>query len=226
MASQRYARRGSPRFASARMSPRQGPLVPLIRIVSLALAASSRPGAAYGCPGSGVVAPCLWCELGPVGPTLPLRSELAGSGADYGRRRVMRANVCVTAGRRRAPAMSGGAEHPDMAGGALNGGGQSGDCGSVSAENGPEEAMIWVRAKTNSRTVTITGVANTAGGPDKTVRRSAPVAGGIAVWPDPVTLSAARRGRGDRSSMRRAAQVGRDHRRRQTATLRSGPRNA
>ena len=55
-------------------------------------------------------------KLGPCGPTLPLRSELAGSGWNYGRRRVMRANVCVNGWRARAPAMSAGAQHPRHSG--------------------------------------------------------------------------------------------------------------
>ena len=55
-------------------------------------------------------------KLGPCGPTLPLRSELAGSGWNYGRRRVMRANVCVNAWRARGPAMAGQAKRPAIAG--------------------------------------------------------------------------------------------------------------
>ena len=55
-------------------------------------------------------------KLGPCGPTLPLRSELAGSAADYGRHRVMRANVCVNGWRARAPAMAGQAKRPAIAG--------------------------------------------------------------------------------------------------------------
>ena len=74
-------------------------------------------------------APCLWCELGPLGPTLPLRSELAGSGADYGRRWVMRANVCVNAGKERAPAMARQAKRPAIAGARATVAGRSGGCG-------------------------------------------------------------------------------------------------
>ena len=39
--------------------------------------------------------------LRPCGPTLPLRSELAGSGRNYGRRPVVRANACVNGWRAR-----------------------------------------------------------------------------------------------------------------------------
>ena len=74
---------GSLRFAPARMSPRRRTPSPPVRFVSHALAASSRAGAAYGCPGSGVGAPCLWCELGPVGPTCRSRWSGLGSGTDY-----------------------------------------------------------------------------------------------------------------------------------------------
>ena len=55
-------------------------------------------------------------KLGPVGPTLPLRSELAGSGWDYGRRRVMRANVCVNGWRAGGTAMAGQPKRPAIAG--------------------------------------------------------------------------------------------------------------
>ena len=50
---------GQLRFAPARVSPRRRPPSPPVRFVSHALAAWSRAGAAYGCPGSGVCAPCL-----------------------------------------------------------------------------------------------------------------------------------------------------------------------
>ena len=81
MASRRCARRriapGSRlrgcRRAGGRRRPRYA-------FVSHALAASSRAGAAYGCPGSGVGAPLLWCELGPVGPTCRSRWSGLGSG--------------------------------------------------------------------------------------------------------------------------------------------------
>ena len=57
-------------------------------------------------------------KLGPFGPTVPLRSELAGSGWNYGGRRVMRANVCVNGWRARGPAMAGQAKRPAIAGSA------------------------------------------------------------------------------------------------------------
>ena len=57
---------------------------------------------------SRVRVPRLWrrCAVplvkpGPFGPTVPLRSELAGSGRNHGGRRVMRANVCVNGWRAR-----------------------------------------------------------------------------------------------------------------------------
>ena len=72
---------------------------------------------------SRVRVPRLWrrcavplVKLGPFGPTVPLRSELAGSGRNYGPRRVMRANVCVNAWRARGPAMAGQAKRPAIAG--------------------------------------------------------------------------------------------------------------
>ncbi len=104
------------RRAGGRRRPRHA-------FVSHALAAWSRAGAAYGCPGSGVGAPCLWCELGPVGPTVPLRSSGLGGGRDYRRIRRRLATRAGWCGRKlrgrlgvRAPAMSGGAEHPHIAG--------------------------------------------------------------------------------------------------------------
>ena len=45
---------------SARIVAAPEAAVAPVRFVSHALATSSRAGAAYGCPGSGVGAPCLW----------------------------------------------------------------------------------------------------------------------------------------------------------------------
>ena len=85
-------------WRAARMSPRRRPPSPpgTLRVTGPCRVFTRR---------SRVRVPRFWrrcavplVKLGPLGPTLPLRSELAGSGWNYGRRRVMRANVCVNAG--------------------------------------------------------------------------------------------------------------------------------
>ena len=126
-ASRRCARRRiAPVRALRGCRPAGGRRRPRYAFVSHALAASSRAGAAYGCPGSGVGAPLLWCELGPVGPTCRSRWSGLGSGWIIGqgggvwqRLRGGAGGNCANAGRARpryvgrcgAPSHSGGARH-------------------------------------------------------------------------------------------------------------------
>ena len=113
---------GRPGSRAARVSPRRRPPSPQVRF-------ASHGTCRVFTRRSRVRVPRLWrrcavplVKLGPFGPTVPLRSELAGSGWNYGPRRVMRANVCVNAWRARGPAMAGQAKRPAIAGRGARGG--------------------------------------------------------------------------------------------------------